>query len=489
MRFLSLRPLRAIALMFIIATISMPALGGEQCSNPWTEVTKNDLAAARTMIENNHPGPADPENPGFKDLLHQRFDQATEKARAVHDLAGYEFTLRYFFNGFHDGHLGPIFRFKLREYKWPGFLIAYRDGQFLAQEPSPNYPAPLPKAGAQLLSCDGVAASGLMTTNVFPYFGDATAEASWGKAAWRFLLDQGNPFFQRPSSCVFSFEGVQSRFDLQWQTIDEKALSTPAHGASTIGLREFGARRFWLSVPTFDPAGRELKTMQALIKTLEERRAELQHAEILVIDVRRNDGGNSIWGNGIIEALWGKAYASSRQIPDSDVDWRLSPGNLECLRSRLPKFEEDFGKGSWFMQYIKALIQAMETAKPDAIFYREQAKPRATEAPKVANPMQAKVFFLTDGSCASACLDFADRLLALEGVTHIGRTTSSDTQYMDVCIEPLPSGLTDMSYPMKVYRNRPRKPNQPYTPKFVWKGNMSDTEALKAWAADLAKAQ
>ncbi len=247
--------------------------------------------------------------------MHQRFDQATEKARAVHDLAGYEFTLRYFFNGFHDGHLGPIFRFKLREYQWPGFLIAYRDGQFLVQEPSPNYPAPLPKAGAQLLPCDGVAAGRSHEDECFPLLWDATAEFLLGQVCAAPSVGRGQSF--RPAAGVLCIliRWMQSRFDLQWQTIDQKALSTPAQETSTIGLREFGARRFWLQVPTFLPAGKDLEAMQALIKTLEERRAELQQAGILVIDVRGNDGGNSIWGNRIIEALWGEAYAGDGKFP------------------------------------------------------------------------------------------------------------------------------------------------------------------------------
>ena len=41
------------------------------------------------------------------------------------------------------------------------------------------------------------------------------------------------------------------------------------------------------------------------------------------------------------------------------------------------------------------------------------------------------IFFLTDYVCVSACLDFADLILSLPNVTHIGQETSADTKYLE----------------------------------------------------------
>ena len=53
--------------------------------------------------------------------------------------------------------------------------------------------------------------------------------------------------------------------------------------------------------------------------------------------------------------------------------------------------------------------------------------------------------------------------------------------YMDIRPQPLPSGLSRISVPMKVYRGRGRGSNEPYVPDRRYAGDMRDTQALEAW--------
>jgi hypothetical protein len=95
--------------------------------------------------------------------------------------------------------------------------------------------------------------------------------------------------------------------------------------------------------------------------------------------------------------------------------------------------------------------------------------------------LASKVVLLTDGWCASACLDFADLLLAIPGVRHVGAATYADAVYIDNRSVRLPSDLGWFGFSMKVYRGRPRGHNQPYVPTSPYEGMTWDTPTLQAW--------
>ena len=102
--------------------------------------------------------------------------------------------------------------------------------------------------------------------------------------------------------------------------------------------------------------------------------------------------------------------------------------------------------------------------------------------------MTGRVFLLTDGACASACLDFTDVVRRLPNVTHVGLPTSADAVYIDNTEAMLPSGLALLSYSLKVYRNRVRANNEWYEPAVRWPGGVMSDEAVAGWIAKLASA-
>ena len=87
---------------------------------------------------------------------------------------------------------------------------------------------------------------------------------------------------------------------------------------------------------------------------------------------------------------------------------------------------------------------------------------------------------VTDEHCASACLDFADLVRSVPNAVHAGATTSADTRYMDIAVEPLPSGAK-LALPVKVWRHRPRGDNEPLHPHFPFDGDITDTATVRAW--------
>lgn len=59
------------------------------------------------------------------------------------------------------------------------------------------------------------------------------------------------------------------------------------------------------------------------------------------------------------------------------------------------------------------------------------------------------------------------------------RAQALATEYMEVRMMPLPSGNSFLRLPIKVYRNRPRGHNVPYTPDILYAGDMKDTKAIQ----------
>lgn len=69
----------------------------------------------------------------------------------------------------------------------------------------------------------------------------------------------------------------------------------------------------------------------------------------------------------------------------------------------------------------------------------------------------------------------------LLNVKLFGQTTGADSLYMQAREVALPSKLGHLILPMKVYRNRPRKNNEPYHPDVEFIGNIKDTKAVEEW--------
>lgn len=92
-----------------------------------------------------------------------------------------------------------------------------------------------------------------------------------------------------------------------------------------------------------------------------------------------------------------------------------------------------------------------------------------------------KVIVITDSVNVSAALDFIDELkLMTKEVMLIGQKTKADRVYMEVRSLPLPSGAGIFSFPIKVYRNRPRLDNEPYYPNIEFK-DIHNTPALQGF--------
>lgn len=484
--------MNVLATIFIILLSVQPGICFSKVS-PWKTIATQDLEEIKRAIGENHPGIVDDKNPYFKKWFEKGSQEALKSAENTSTFEEYSILIQKFINGFKDAHLYFYLTVEQKTVNWPGFLVAFRGNKFLVHSVSDKSSFKvLPKKNDVLVSCNEKPAASLMKENVFPYFGNEDLPADWTKFAPNLLLDFNNPYLQMPKTCEFLNAG---RVTLSWQTIKNAKMNDPLASAAFGAPQEFSFREVkpgihWISIPTFDSNGGHVVALKFYIDKV----ADLKQSNAIVFDVRGNKGGSSEWGAQFIEKLYGKevlSFVENSQTKDEYVEYRVSPGNMNHFEKILPRLNEQYGKESRFAKYFTEVVEGIKTemkaGKP--MFKSAHDEHDNKQKPKSMpnTDVSAKIFLLTDGHCVSACLGFADRLLAIPGVVHIGSPTSAETNYMEVRDIDLPSGIGILSLATKVYRNRPRGHNQFYSPKHMWDGDMNDTPALEKWLIGLVK--
>lgn len=464
----------------------------------WQQMAQRDLIHLKHLIEENHPGFVDSKNPDFKRWFSKGYSAASARIKSIDGYHGHYFLLSEFINGFKDGHLNLVPRLDIKFVRWPGFILAKRKGQYQVHyQTIDNRFKKMPPVGAELVKCGKQTPDYFMNENVFPYFSRGVFPSSWIAHAPLMLIDFNNPFIQIPNRCEFRHNGKTNSYALHWQNV-AKSQIWPVVKAAGFGKRmKPNSRKLknnqghWITIPTFALAGEHVNELQHIIRQL----PSFQNNQQIVLDMRGNSGGSTEWGDRILKSLFGPIYVAYMESElDSGkqyIEYRASKSNYQHFKAMLPMIAEQYGSTSRFYKHfvnaVKGLEQALLSDKP---FYRSDINmKRAINSykGKIVNPVKGKVFVLTDGACGSACLGFLDKLLQADNVIHVGLPTSGDTIYMDLNRAQLPSGLFILNYATKVYRNRIRGHNEFYTPKHLWQGNMTDTNAIEQWIETLEK--
>ncbi len=448
----------------------------------WPTLAMGDLRAMHDLIRDNHPGPVDAGNPQFNAWLEAGLAEALPLAEAAHSRSDHEYALRVYANGFADGHLGV--RFPPRNAAlWPGFLTT-TDARGITRV-SVTAPGALIPLGAALLGCDGEDAAALLHRRVqCPLANPAVPQRLGLASPWLMIAaDDAAPPFAR---C--RFDEAEREIDLRWQPISSAALQqriTEAQGIlrPPLGLREV-AGVWFVSLPSFQWTGADLARMQAFLADLNQHAAQLHEVRHVVIDLRGNDGGDSLWGEAVASALWGRDHVSAVEDSlDGSVEWRVSERNATAVQSDAAAIRaEGQAEAAEEFSAIAAKIAALSGTGTALLPAPEPVGPAPEPFP---SPFQNPVYVLTEPHCASACLDFMDLLRRLPGVVQVGLPTSADTTYLELASAPLPSGQATLAYAMKVYRNRARRNNEWHDPAIPWPGGAMTDEAVAAWIASL----
>lgn len=457
----------------------------------WGATLSRDATALHDDIAANHPGPINPEDPGFAARNDAQLKLALKRSKTAASYADYFYAMRHYVASFDDGHLGfGVFGNTPEEYRWPGFLTRYDDdGRQRVFARDDWGPVPV---GARLVGCDGKSAEQVSADVVGSILGRWKLLSQ--RRQWGFLTftNRTDPYVAHPARCTFDIEGARRTVVLDWRPIDPSALfqKVPREQVSrAVAMRTLADGTRWLTLPSFngDPASDAGKGLTALLKRLDSDGESVRAAPAIVLDLRGNGGGSSDWSLQIAKRIWGEGAIATLPEDDVTVTWRASPANLETIRSAYDKRMESGQLSSeerkWFEEVIAGLGGAI--AAHEAAW--DQHSDSAPTEPKADLPkyrLAGPVYFVTDSSCASACLDAVDLWRAL-GAIHVGQETSADTLYMEIRQDTLPSKLGRISVPMKLYRGRRRGSNEPVVPDHIFEGDIGDTAALEAWIASL----
>ena len=256
-----------------------------------------------------------------------------------------------------------------------------------------------------------------------------------------------------------------------------------------MGFEQIEPGVFWITLSSFGATESETRQWKAVIKAAKEYQDALRSSKIIVFDMRGAIGGISTWGIDLLESIWGKGFVE--RLPGYNfaeaVDYRASTGNLARYRYLRDGLAQAWGENSNAIPDLEERIAGIEQAlKHGDIYYHAPIEPISDEKLIRSGEIIPKIYLLSDGACGSACLDLADLVLSIPNAELIGVETSADTEYVEARGARLPSHKANLWFPMKVWRGRLRRSNEPYRPTHRWNGNSWDTEELQNWVLELS---
>jgi hypothetical protein len=432
----------------------------------WSTEASRDVEAAYRIFADNHPGMVNPTDPAFPKRLDEARQRGLSLAHRTRNQAGLQATLGAFSAALRDGHAQtfaePTSSLPVR---WPGFVAAWRGDALYVYE-SQTFDV---VKGARVLSCDELDTRSLVIRNVFAFRGRPDEAGQWWSQALNLFQDEGNPFVKPPGRCRFSASGKIAQVRLRWRPANEiykkwRALSYNGD-VRPIGLAEPRGKLAWIAMPTFDPDDTQRAMYRNMFAEVARRRAAILAGDAVVIDLRGNQGGSSLWSEQLARVLWGAAQVDRISASDpSRVWWRASRGNTDYVATMVKTLatEQPEAEG-----WIKAVWEGMRHALTSGqSFYIEPATAPVTgkATQQSLPPVALPVYVIVPGQCASACLDALDLFTRLPQTRLIGAPSSADSIYLDVRIASLPDGIAKVVVPMKLYRNRPRAAGQIYRP-------------------------
>lgn len=443
------------------------AMGACSRPDPHAVAVRADLERITETVRASHPMPAmEPER--FEALLQRATRAAEAELGSASTERAYRRVVQRFVATFEDPHLHVSEPPEEADSVWPGFVISARGDRFVVVGQAPGL-----AAGTTLVSCDGRSLRAWLDESVLPYE-TGSRHGFWDDVANAPRITVGVQGDALPQVCVdaagashrlvYAPAGADDLLRARWTAAYGQPAYVPGISAVEGGL--------WVRLPTFDLDGDPAQRMHAVIEQLS---ADPQG--FVVLDVRGNTGGSDAWGRRVVRALWGV----DRPMSAKAVHWRVSAENRDWIRDRLvphaAKADERESRA------LAGVAEAMEAAL--ATEQQLIVEELTSSAPTPADPPQAQIVLLTDAACSSSCLLFADRVLSLPGVLHLGEPTGADTTYTEVRWTKLPSGA-ELTLPIKALSGRKRAPHVGYTPSAVYTGDRSDADVRRWVLAQMA---
>lgn len=472
-----------------IAALGTPANAAEApaalAAKHWQALTRGDVEAAYRLLADNHPGAVPAlDDSHFRTQLSAGYRTALGRAAQVRGYDGYVATMLGFANSMKDEHIWSRSIYGPMTVQWAGLLVSKKGSHWIVSDTDPSESE---FKGAEVVSCDGKSPSDLGRERIGAFRADWRIAAQQVKRAPLLLVDDGNPFVERPTNCLLRSGASTKAVKLEWRDVARTELIPRLAAAAGIGHAGYGVSSFaggtWIALEGLGSKA------PAVLDEVRDQLPEIAQSPLVVIDMRGNGGGNSEYGHRLAQMLLGEDYVAAAMRGSGDEDcpslWRVSPGNIETLVSYKARFGDTLGADylaeldGEIAKARKALASHQPFTAPVRCAHRtEPAAPR--KLPQW--PAGFRLVVLTDSACFSSCLLVTDELRRL-GAVHVGQATNAATRYMEVREVKLPSGLGYFSTLQKADLSAPAEIG-PYEPTHLFDGDIADTAAVQQWVAE-----
>jgi hypothetical protein len=443
-----------------------------QPAEDWRAIALQDVRAAYDIFAANHPGMHDPTNRGFPARLARARDRALAVAGRTASAGDYAAALGTFSAGLGDGHAQvmatPPSAGAQVAREWPGFIAAWRGNRLFVHQTGPGAPAP---AGAAITACNGRRIADFLRTRLLTRNFRPAEAGQWWSWSPRALVSTPTTVEGRAERCTFQAPGGRPReAALAWTAAPDDLdtrLAAASDGEPTpIGLTEPRPRLFLIGMPDFNPDEAGTQAWRRLYDGLTRQRTQLLGARAVVIDLRHNNGGSSLWSRDAARILWGRDAVDrrmSRHFRNVAIWWRASRGNTEYMDQLIARLREMGLESQAEANRASAEGMRAALARGDAFHVEPAGEGDAADAgPLPDSDFRVPVYVIVPGRCASACLDALDVFTRFGNVGLMGAPSSGDSTYMEARAMDLPSGRGRIVIPNKIWIGRPRRSGEFY---------------------------
>lgn len=467
-------------IFFFIFGIHIVQASASSSTTDWKQEALDDLEFVHGLIEQAHPGVLDKTDDAFQHWFSAGYQESKRLLSLAQDRKQARAALHYYTTGYADGHLALWPEVQPRQMFWAGWVIQKIGPEFLVTEVADHWPSPVPPLLSKVVSCDDMPVADYIEKHIAPYTDSRKLHISWQRNALKITADSPNesPLWNptRSAQCTVDLpDGNRISYPLHWRAADNNAIKTTFSGRYPQRMYLLRDDVVWIHASNFQISKHDMSAFETLLEAI--RHIDVPQA--VVFDLRGNNGGDSFTGYRMLKALVKNRMPQS--APESVAFFRVSDISVGQFRMLQKHFMEVHGAASTEYQYVTEQYEGLLRAQSEKQDYFRQTDfdtDNLAEEPGVG--FGGRLVLLTDSTCASACLDFMDMALALPGAIHLGLPTSGDTMYLEAAIQKTPSGA-NLAIPIKVWRNRVRGSNQCYTPRHLFTGDITDTEAVQDW--------
>jgi Peptidase family S41 len=472
--------------LFARLAVSDPATDGDQY---WQGLARADIEAVHDTIEHAHPGAIDSLNPEFRVWMEDGYHEALGLLTGVYDYNSMLDAVRYYVTGFQDGHLRYSDNARAaRTHNGPilvtGWKVEPIDGEFVVTKVWEGFPSELPPVGSRLVQCDGRDPEALYRERIAPFYDRRPFAVDKAEIAsmLTFPMLRGKEI----KDCDFSASGESVKLKVAY--VPEPLMEAFSFMAPTVRrphrTNDFSFENgvLWVHAANFNLHEEDAKALDAMIVKIR----QLKGIRAIVFDTRGNGGGDSSVGGRIFEAATGDLDFDGHgieRLPRVYAQWRVSDVSVASAAEQVQHAKEVYGPESSRVVSDQAFLDELTREHAKGQLWHEQwekskwgyriDREEIIRRHGKLKRFSGKVVLVTDGHCASACLDFADVVRLVPGALHVGKTTSADSVYIDTGWARMPSG-NGLIVPLKVWRNRLRGNNEPLVPDVLFDCDMDD---------------